>query len=94
MKKLLVMCGSGIATSTVVTGKIKKWIADNGYTNQVEMYQGKVADELGKLADYDIVISTTIVPDKYQDQVINGVGLLTGRDTEAIYQQVEEKLTA
>ncbi|MDO4679779.1 MAG: PTS sugar transporter subunit IIB [Aerococcus sp.] len=92
MKKLLVMCGSGIATSTVVSGKIRSWLQENGYGNQVEMHQGKVADELNKLDNYDVVISTTIVPDKYQDQVINGVGLLTGRDTDKIYQAVDEKL--
>ena len=27
MKKLLIMCGSGIATSTVVAGKVKQWLS-------------------------------------------------------------------
>ena len=29
MKKLLIMCGSGIATSTVATGKVKQWLKEN-----------------------------------------------------------------
>ncbi len=29
MKKLLIMCGSGIATSTVTTGKVKQWLKEN-----------------------------------------------------------------
>ena len=28
MKKLLIMCGTGVATSTVVTGKVKEWLCD------------------------------------------------------------------
>lgn len=92
MKKVLVMCGSGIATSTVVMGKVKSWIADHGYADKVQLYQGKVADELSKINDYDAVISTTMVPDKYKDQVINGVSLLVGRNTEEVYEQLEQKL--
>lgn len=37
MKKLLVMCGSGIATSTVVMGKVKAWVAENGYIDKVQV---------------------------------------------------------
>ena len=39
MKKLLVMCGSGIATSTVVVGKVKQWLKDNGYEDKVQVFQ-------------------------------------------------------
>ena len=30
MKKLLIMCGTGVATSTVVTGKVKEWLKSKG----------------------------------------------------------------
>ena len=44
MKKLLIMCGSGIATSTVVAGKVKQWLADNNYSDKVQVFQSKVSE--------------------------------------------------
>ena len=78
MKKLLVICGAGHATSTIAVSKINKWLEAENYTDQVKIYQSKIADELNKMDDYDAVVSTTIVPDSVKDKVINGVGLLTG----------------
>ena len=49
MKKLLVMCGSGIATSTVVVGKVKQWLKDNGYEDKVQVFQSKVSEEVNRL---------------------------------------------
>lgn len=92
MKKLLIICGTGIATSTVVTGRVKKWLKENGYENDVKLYQGKVSDELRNFDKYDITISTTMVPDKYKDKVINAVALLTGVGTDEVYNQIEEKI--
>lgn len=78
MKKLLVICGAGHATSTIAVSKINKWLEAENYTDQVKIYQSKIADELNKMDDYDAVVSTTIVPDSVKDKVINGLGLLTG----------------
>ena len=70
MKKMLIMCGTGVATSTIVTGKVKKWLKENDLENSVQLFQSKVADEMNKIDNYDVVISTTIVPDKIKDKVI------------------------
>lgn len=92
MKKLLVMCGTGIATSTVVTGKVRTWLEENNYDSDVKLYQGKVAEEISRIDDYDIVISTTNVGVEHKDKVINGVPLLTGRGTEEVFNELEEEL--
>lgn len=92
MKKLLVMCGTGIATSTLVTGRVKKWLEENGYDKEIKLYQGKIADEISRLDEYDIVISTTIVGEEHRDKVINGVPLITGRDTEQVFEKIETEL--
>jgi len=93
MKKLLIMCGTGIATSTVVTGKVKEWLEKEGLTNQVQLYQSKVADEINRIDEYDIVVSTTLVPDNIRDKVIDGVPLLTGIGIDEMYSQIKEKLS-
>lgn len=92
MKSLLIMCGTGIATSTVVTGKVRDWLKDNNYANEVKLHQGKVSDEISRLDDYDIIISTTVVSDSVKDKVINGVPLLTGMGTDAVFNQLEEEI--
>lgn len=93
MKKLLVMCGSGIATSTVVTGKLKEWLKENNLDKDVQIIQSKVAAEVNHIDDYDAVISTTVVPDKIKDKVIPGLPLLTGMGTEELFAQLKEALS-
>lgn len=88
MKKLLIMCGTGIATSTVVTGKVREWLKEKGLENEVSLYQSKLTDELNRIDDYDVVVSTTLVPDNIKDKVIDGVPLLTGIGTEEMYEEV------
>lgn len=92
MKKMLIMCGTGIATSTIVTGKVKQWLKDNNLDNEVQLYQSKVADEMGKIDDYDVVISTTIVPDNIKSKVIMGIPLLTNIGITELWNEVAEKL--
>lgn len=92
MKKLLVVCGAGHATSTIAVAKVKAWLEKEGYENEVIIYQSKIADELNRIDDYDAVISTTIVPDSIKDKVINGLGLLTGINADQILNDVKERL--
>lgn len=92
MKKLLIMCGTGIATSTVVTGKVKTWLSENGFENQVKLYQSKISEELSRIDDYDIVISTTLVPDNIKEKVIDGVPLLTGIGKDAMFEKVKQQI--
>ncbi|WP_159591259.1 PTS sugar transporter subunit IIB [Streptococcus halichoeri] len=92
MKKLLVMCGSGIATSTVVMSKVKDWLNQNGYSDNVTLFQSKVAEEINRIDDYDIVISTTVVPESVQDKVIMGLPLLTGIGIDSLWAELKKNL--
>lgn len=92
MKKLLIMCGTGVATSTVVTNKIKEWLKEKGLESDVKLYQSKIADEVNKLDEYDVVLSTTVVPDRVKDKVISGVPMLTGMGTEEMYDEIERQI--
>ena len=92
MKKLLIMCGSGIATSTVVTKKVEAWLKENGLDKEVKITQSKVASEVNHLDDYDAVLTTTAVSNKVKDKVINGVPLLTGVGADAVFEALKAKL--
>ena len=88
MKKLLIICGTGIATSTVVKGKVEEWLKENNLSQEVKIYQSKVSDELNRIDEYDIVLSTTLVPNNIKDKVIDGIPLLTGIGIDGMYEKV------
>ncbi|MBI0093463.1 PTS sugar transporter subunit IIB [Lactobacillus sp. M0403] len=91
MKKMLIMCGAGHATSTIVHAKVNDWLKENGFENDVEIKQSAVSQEVENIqnGNYDIVISTTIVPNEIKDKVINGVALLTGIGTDQVWDNVK-----
>ena len=91
MKKMLIMCGAGHATSTIVHAKVNDWLKENGFENDVEIKQSAVSQEVENIqnGNYDIVISTTIVPDEIKDKVINSVSLLTGVGTDQVWDKVK-----
>lgn len=91
MKKMLIMCGAGHATSTIVHSKVNDWLKENGLESKVEIKQSAVGQEIDNIenGNYDIVISTTIVPDEIKDKVINGVALLTGVGTDQVWDKVK-----
>ena len=92
MKKLLIMCGSGIATSTVATGKVKQWLKYNNLEDEVKIYQSKIAEEVNHIDDYDAVITTTTVPDSIKDKVIFGLPLLTNMGVDQMWDQLKKEL--
>lgn len=94
MKKLLIMCGTGVATSTVVTNKVRDWLDTQGLASMVRLYQGKIADEMGRIDEYDIVISTTIVPPEIKEKVIMGLPLLTGMGVDEMFNTIKQQITA
>lgn len=92
MKNLLIMCGAGHATSTIAVSKVTKWLSDEKLTDQVKIYQSKIADELNKIDSYDVVVSTTIVPESIKAKVINGLPLLTGVGLNEFFIELKKRL--
>ena len=94
MKTILIVCGAGHATSTVVRTKIESWLKEEGLSHEVVVKQSSVAAELKNISDdkYDIVVSTTQVPENIKNKVIMGLGLLTGFGADQVFAQVKEKL--
>ena len=92
MKKLLIVCGAGHATSTIAVANVTEWLKKEGYENDVKIYQSKIADELNRIDDYDAVISTTIVPDSIKNKVIQGLPLLNGMGIDNVYAELKERL--
>lgn len=90
MKKVLVICGTGVATSTVVAVKIKDYLAAEGIP--VAITQGKVMDIVRGIEGYDLIVSTTPIPDSVKIPVIQGISFLTGIGTEKTLSEIAEAL--
>ena len=69
MKRIMIICGAGHATSTVVRTKVESWLKKEGLTNEVEVMQSSISAQTKDIAEgkYDIVISTTQVPESIKD---------------------------
>ena len=48
MKKILLSCGSGIATSTVVNNKVSKILDEKGFKGKYQITQCSIADAVKK----------------------------------------------
>ena len=94
MKTILIMCGAGHATSTVVRSKVGRWLESEGLEGTVQIKQSAVTREVENISNgvYDVVVSTTQVPDSIKSKVINGIALLTGAGTDAVFAQIKAEL--
>lgn len=75
-KRVLVICGTGVATSTVVATSIRDHCEALGI--DVDVQQGKVMDLMGDAPDVDVIVATTSVPDSVSVPVVAGLPFLTG----------------
>ena len=85
-KRVLVICGTGVATSTVVVQKIRDFCETSGFNATI--VQGAVADLIARRADADFIVATTKVPSSVTIPVIHGLPFLTGIGVEAVHEQI------
>ncbi|WP_273124266.1 PTS sugar transporter subunit IIB [Bacillus weihaiensis] len=92
-KKVLVICGTGVATSTIIMSKLQQFLTEKSI--QADLKQSKVSDVLRIASDYDLVIATTLVPESISSKVrvINAVPILTGFGKDEVFEQIESALT-
>lgn len=90
MKRVLIICGTGIATSTVVAAKVREHLKNAGVQASVE--QGKVMDLLRGDINADLIVATTDVPDSVTIPVVRAIALLTGFGEDEVYRQIDAHL--
>jgi galactitol PTS system EIIB component len=80
MRTILVVCGTGVATASVVAGRIRGLLDGAGAVATVR--QGKLMDLLGPDLRADLIVSTVPVPDELGIPVMSGAPFLTGDGAE------------
>ncbi len=91
MKRVLIVCGTGVATSTVVADKVRKHLAAVGIEAKIE--QTKVTELHRGAKGYDLVVATTQVPASVDAPVVKGLSFLTGMGVEETLAEIEQKLS-
>ncbi len=78
MKKIVLACGSGVATSNAVAKKVTELLDAKGYEGQYEIEQCAIAKAAECCANADLLISTTVAPAGITCAYVSGVPFLTG----------------
>jgi PTS system galactitol-specific IIB component len=90
-KKVLVICGTGVATSTVVAMKIREFCESRNIP--VVVSQGKVMDIVRGIEGFDLIVATTPIPSKITIPVIEGLSFLTGIGLDATLEKIAQALS-
>ncbi|MBF0707432.1 PTS sugar transporter subunit IIB [Alkalihalobacillus hwajinpoensis] len=89
-KQVLVACGAGIATSTIVNGAIEEMAKEHQL--KVDLIQIKIT-EVGSYVDTaDLLVTTAMTKKEYSFPVINARSFLTGIGTDDTKQKILEEL--
>lgn len=93
MKKVAVVCATGIATSTMVRMRVEEYLNERGI--KAQFTQHRVGEMSADRIDVDLIVTTTGMPPEFAKvvPVVNGVPFLTGIGEDAVLKHIEEILT-
>jgi len=91
-KRILVACGTGVATSVAVARKLENIFKERGLADMVEVSTCTVAEMESKASKYDLIVTTAHNSIPMPVKVIMGVAFLIGRGTEPVLQDILDTL--
>jgi PTS system galactitol-specific IIB component len=89
-KRILVACGTAIATSTVVAKALEEALEKRGIP--VTIQQCKASEVPTLSHDADLIVTTTPVRTERDIPVIQTLAFLTGIGKEAVIEEIVQKL--
>jgi len=90
--KIVVACGTAIATSTHVALKVKELLEERGFN--IHTIQCRVPEVPSFVQGADLVVATAQVPYDIDIPVVDGIPFLTGIGVKEVIDKIEELLTA
>ena len=78
MKKIVLACGSGVATSSAVAKKVSDLLDANGFEGAYTIVQCAIAEAAANCGDADLLVATTVAPEGITCAYVSGVPFLTG----------------
>lgn len=93
MKKVVVSCGSGIATAATVAREVVNLLKQSGLQGSCEVVTSTVAEASSECANADLLVSTVVVPGGVSCEYVSGVPFLTGMGRTDAEKRILEILT-
>ena len=84
--KILVACGSGVATSTIAQEEVKKIAQEAGV--QVKILKGTIAEVPTKQADVDLVLTTANYRKPLEKPYMSVFGLVSGVGADKVRKEL------
>ncbi|BDR59293.1 PTS sugar transporter subunit IIB [Xylocopilactobacillus apicola] len=93
MKKILVACGSGIATSTVARNAIEEKLEERGVDMSQLSFDQTSIPQIPSIADqYDLIITTAKYTEDVNKPILNGLPFLTNIGEDKVIDQILDTL--
>jgi galactitol PTS system EIIB component len=88
VKRVYVVCATGVATSTILRMKIDEFLRLRGIDAQVTQF--RVTELSPSRLDADVIVATTSMPHEFAEvvPVINGIPLITGQGEDQALQRL------
>ena len=90
MKRILVACGTAIATSTVVAKKLEEKLRARGL--EVTIDQCKASEVASNASRYDVIVTTCEVGDTQGKPLVRTLSFLTGIGIDADVDRIAKLL--
>ncbi|ATC60572.1 PTS galactitol transporter subunit IIB [Lactococcus raffinolactis] len=91
MKKIIVACGSGIATSTVALSKIQTGLESKGKLKDIQFVQTSLSELPSLVEGATVIVTTAQGGDGFGVPVVSGLGLITGLGVDKVIDEIIEK---
>ncbi|MEA4811040.1 MAG: hypothetical protein VB108_00535 [Anaerolineaceae bacterium] len=88
--KILVVCGSGVATSMHVAYKMKEYFQPEKLSVIID--SAGINELIGRMASYDIIVSNTAITVKTDKIVFSAIPLLTGIGEKELMENIIAKV--
>lgn len=89
-KKVLFVCATGIATSTVVEEKVIEYCKEHGIEFDFDQRNTQSVQQIGN--DFDLIVATTQVPYEVDTPVINALPILMGFGDKEVLEKIADAL--
>lgn len=86
MKTIIVACGSGIATSTILCTKIEELLNEHNISH--ELIQCSILEIEGYESLGDVIVSSTQLQKKYSIPTVMGISFITSIGEEATKEEL------
>lgn len=93
VKRIIVACGSGVATSNVAAEKLRNLLSERGIPADVRAVDIKSLEAEARVADLLVSITPYAIRDKELPiPSLNGIPLLTGMGINDLIEQIIERI--